>query len=50
MAIGPDFRSTNLANWTLQAEIKSDGSFILSLFPNTYELFIVGRSNPFKTA
>ncbi len=49
MAIAPGFRSTNPDNWTLQAEIKSDGSFMLALFPNTYELFIVGRSNPFKT-
>ena len=49
MAIGPGFRRTNLDNWTLQAEIKSDGSFVMALFPNTYELFIVGRSNPFKT-
>ena len=49
MAIGPGFRSTNLDNWTLQADIKSDGSFVMALFPNTYELVIVGRSNPFKT-
>ncbi len=49
MAIAPGFRSTNPDNWTLQAEIQSDGSFMLALFPNTYELFIVGRSNPFKT-
>ncbi len=49
MAIGSGFRSTNPDNWTLQAEIKSDGSFMLALFPNTYELFIVGRSNPFIT-
>lgn len=49
MAIPPGFRSTDPDNWTLQAEIQSDGSFILSLFPSTYELFIVGRSSPFKT-
>lgn len=46
MAIGPGFRSTNQANWTLQAEIQSDGSFILSLFPNTYELMIVDPKRP----
>lgn len=51
MAIGPGFRSTNPDNWTLQAEIKSDGSFVMALFPNTYELIIVDPSGPppFKT-
>ncbi len=46
MAIGPGFRSTNQANWTLQAEIKSDGSFMMALFPNTYEVMISDPSAP----
>jgi len=51
MAIGPGFRSANHDNWTLQAEIKSDGSFVMALPPNTYELNIVDPSGPppFKT-
>jgi len=49
MAIPPGFNRNNPDNWTLQAEIKSDGSFMMALFPNTYELFIVGRSSPFRT-
>ncbi|MDX9918079.1 MAG: S-layer homology domain-containing protein [Gudongella sp.] len=48
MAIPPNFRH-NPDAWTLQAEIQSDGSFTLALAPNTYELFIVGSSNPSKT-
>lgn len=47
MALAPDFKHSPDA-WTLQAEIQSDGSFSLALAPKTYELFIVGRSNPFK--
>ena len=48
MVIPPNFRH-NPDAWTLQAEIQSDGSFTLALAPNTYELFIVGSSNPSKT-
>lgn len=47
MALPPGF-SHNPDAWTLQAEIQSDGSFALALAPNTYELFIVGSSNPSK--
>jgi len=49
MAMGPDFNRNSPDNWTLQAKIQSDGSFTLALAPNTYELFIVGSHNPFKT-
>lgn len=49
MAIGPGFNRNSPDNWTLQADIQSDGSFTLALAPNTYELFIVGSSNPSKT-
>ena len=49
MAIGPGFNRNNPGNWTLQAKIQSDGSFILALSPNTYELFITGSPDPFKT-
>lgn len=49
MAIPPDFDRNSPDNYFLQAEVASDGSFTLVLFPKTYELFIVGRSNPFKT-
>lgn len=49
MAIGPGFNRNSPDNWTLQAETQSDGSFILALSPNTYELFITGSPDPFKT-
>ncbi|MFA7502620.1 MAG: carboxypeptidase regulatory-like domain-containing protein [Anaerovoracaceae bacterium] len=48
MALAPDFRHSPDA-WTLQANIQSDGSFVLALAPGTYELFVVGSSNPSKT-
>jgi len=49
MAMGSGFNRNSPDNWTLQADIQSDGSFTLALAPNTYELFIVGSSNPSKT-
>lgn len=49
MAIGPGFNRNSPDNWTLQAKIQSDGSFTLALSPNTYELFITGSPDPFKT-
>lgn len=49
MAIGPGFDRNNPDNWTLVAKIANDGSFQMALFPNTYELFIMGRMSPFKT-
>lgn len=49
MAIGSGFNRNSPDNWTLQAEIQSDGSFTLALAPNTYELVITGNPTPFKT-
>jgi len=49
MAIGTGFNRNSPDNWTLQAETQSDGSFTLALSPNTYELFITGSPDPFKT-
>ncbi len=49
MAIGPGFNPNNRDNWTLQAVVESDGSFVLLLFANTYEIYIVGEWSPFKT-
>ena len=51
MAIGPGFRRTDQANWTLVSDIEADGSFMMALFPNTYELNIMDPSGPppFKT-
>lgn len=48
MALRPNFKP-GIDDWTLQADIQKDGSFTLALDPNKYELFIVGRSSPFKT-
>ncbi len=51
MAIGPGFRRDNPDNWTLQAEVQDDGSFVMALFPGTYEVMIAHPSGPppFKT-
>lgn len=35
--------------WTLIAKVQKDGSFAMALEPSTYEIFVLGRSNPFKT-
>ena len=46
-----DFDRNSPDNFTLGTEVKSDGSFAIALDPTkakeTYELFVVGRSNPF---
>ena len=48
MAMGPGFNRNSRDNWTLQADIQGDGSFVLALAPGTYELFIVGSPFPSK--
>lgn len=49
MAIGPGFKSTGRDNWTLVGEVAANGSFVIYLRPGTYQLFVMGRSNPFRT-
>ncbi len=46
MAIGPGFRRTDPANWTLTAKIQQDGSFMMALFPNTYDIMVMHPSGP----
>lgn len=43
------FKDNNPDNFTLQADIQSDGSFVIALAPGNYELFVIGSPFAFKS-